>query len=312
MSWTGLFGGRSSHPNTRTVTPERLPPLGGDDLDGTLRKLQKCRPPKEHIKALEDTFQLQSDAIGKLRTENDRLETENRELHRLLHDIRDFVEWKCPCPHPRSYHAVPRLANRGRPRRDFQAIFGGESNYPVDGGEPRVSVETWRDWFDSVAREHGSPWYHPYPQAVVPQKPEPRKIICYVKAEGPFHGSDTQLLSKLNERLGKHNVAMETRPWQPSPRPVSEATLVFCLNASRLGTDVDKALMGTEGNNVILIVMHHRPPHDARISAQSRSVLREGHTKLIVDAVFFEREGLYDCDVNTEAVKDLAFHLQGC
>ncbi|CAH1243580.1 Hypp7125 [Branchiostoma lanceolatum] len=306
MSW--IFG-RDKRPNSRTVTPERPPsPPGGDDLDGTLRKLQKCRP-KEHIKALEDTFELQSDAIGQLHRENWRLETENRELQWLLQDIKDFVEWKCPCPQPRSYRAVPRLANRGRSRRDPQAIFG-ESNYPVDGGDPRVSVDTWRDWFDSVTREHRSPWYYPHPPTVVPQKQEPGKIICYVKAEGPFHGSDTQLLAKLNERLGKANVAMETRPWQQSLRPVSEPTLVFCLNASRLGTDVDNALRGTEGNNVVLIVMHHRPHHDARISVQSRSVLREVHTKLIVDAVFFEREGLYDCEVNTDAVKDLALYLQ--
>ncbi|XP_035698609.1 uncharacterized protein LOC118431475 [Branchiostoma floridae] len=310
MSFSGLFRW-SNHPNTRTVAPERQPsPPTGDDLEGTLQKLQKCRHPSEHLKALEDSFQLQSDAIGQLCTEKQRLETENCELQRLLHDIKEFVEWKCPCPQTKPYPTVPRLTNRGRSRKETHESFG-ESNCPVDGGEPRVSVETWRDWFDSVTREHRSPWYHPHPQAV-PQQQEPRKIICYLKAEGPFHGSDGQLLAKLNERLGKNNVAMETRPWQPSPRIISEPTLVFCLNASRLGTDVDNALRGTEGNNIVLIVMHHRPPHNARISVQSRSVLREGNTKLIVDALFFEREGMYDCDVNTEAVKDLASYLQGC
>nr|XP_060639496.1 uncharacterized protein LOC132779950 [Anolis sagrei ordinatus] len=81
---------------------------------------------------------------------------------------------------------------------------------------------------------------------------------------------------------------------------------VFCPVVSRVGTDMQNALGGLHGESkAILVMLHHMPKEsnrfvDTKQQASHPAVVRTVHTRYTLE------DGLYPCQVNKEAVEDVA------
>ncbi|XP_036840981.1 uncharacterized protein LOC110529645 isoform X8 [Oncorhynchus mykiss] len=86
----------------------------------------------------------------------------------------------------------------------------------------------------------------------------------------------------------------------------SDIIMAFCPIVSRAGTDIEVALPQIpEGKDVILVVLHHYFNPDCTVPDSSRLVTRSD-VILTVDCLFHEsKEGLLNCPLNEEAVKEI-------
>ncbi|XP_036840980.1 uncharacterized protein LOC110529645 isoform X7 [Oncorhynchus mykiss] len=86
----------------------------------------------------------------------------------------------------------------------------------------------------------------------------------------------------------------------------SDVIMAFCTIVSRAGTDIEAAQQQIpEGKDVILVVLHHYFNPDCTVPDSSRLVTRSD-VILTVDCLFHEsKEGLLNCPLNEEAVKEI-------
>ncbi|XP_073716425.1 uncharacterized protein [Misgurnus anguillicaudatus] len=79
--------------------------------------------------------------------------------------------------------------------------------------------------------------------------------------------------------------------------------VVFCMIASRAGTDIEAALKElnklSDSKTAIFMVLHHTFDREKTVPDSSRSVNRKN--TLTLDFLFYESEGLLECMKNTEA-----------
>ncbi|XP_071375527.1 uncharacterized protein [Centroberyx affinis] len=87
----------------------------------------------------------------------------------------------------------------------------------------------------------------------------------------------------------------------------SHVTIVFCPIVSRVETDINAALssINISGfNPVILVVMHHTFDPNCTVPNSSR-VVNNSSVVLVVDCLFYESRGLFDCQRNKDAVSQV-------
>ncbi|XP_070576468.1 uncharacterized protein [Ptychodera flava] len=129
-------------------------------------------------------------------------------------------------------------------------------------------------------------------------------VPCICKVSGVLHHCDEILVERVRFNLRSRGLDLKLEVWSKSTMSIGKLCLVFCLNASRLGTDVDNALKGiSDEAEVVLIVMHHLPRQQNRMDPQSESIIgKRDNICLVVDMFFFEKEGLYDCEQNDKGL----------
>uniref|UniRef100_W5LYT4 Uncharacterized protein n=1 Tax=Lepisosteus oculatus TaxID=7918 RepID=W5LYT4_LEPOC len=91
-----------------------------------------------------------------------------------------------------------------------------------------------------------------------------------------------------------------------------DVIVAFCPVSSRIGTDIDAALLQvSDYKPAILVVMHHTYDQDA-IVVDSARLVKKNNVKLSVDCLFFENRGLLEnCSINERGFSQLgAFFSQ--
>ncbi|XP_071375547.1 uncharacterized protein [Centroberyx affinis] len=85
----------------------------------------------------------------------------------------------------------------------------------------------------------------------------------------------------------------------------SDVTIVFCPIVSSVQTNIAAALSNISGfNPVILVVMHHTFNPNYTVPNSSR-VVNNSSVVLVVDCLFYESRGLFDCQRNKDAVSEV-------
>lgn len=93
------------------------------------------------------------------------------------------------------------------------------------------------------------------------------------------------------------------------------ASLIVCINASRLGSDVASALEGLTLNKCQgLVILHHKDTH-ALPNQPSERLLTSSSSDLkklggIFDMAFLSGKGIYTCDMNNRAVSELVTFIK--
>ncbi|XP_028858759.1 uncharacterized protein LOC114803404 [Denticeps clupeoides] len=87
-----------------------------------------------------------------------------------------------------------------------------------------------------------------------------------------------------------------------------DVAMVFCINVSRLGTDIESILQRVPGKKpTILVVLHHTFDHDYVIPSSRAFV--QGRDIIVIDTLFYEDQGLLKCDRNNIALETMSAHL---
>lgn len=127
-------------------------------------------------------------------------------------------------------------------------------------------------------------------------------VKIYPHLAGNTLGSHEEILEKLKKKGA-------TIVKQPEK---CDVTIVFCPIASRFETDIRSALSNMpECRKVILVAMHHT--FDRNYMLPRNRQLDHPAVILLVDCLFFEKEGLLPCQCNKEAKKMICkkLHLGG-
>ncbi|XP_052699550.1 uncharacterized protein LOC128177068 [Crassostrea angulata] len=94
----------------------------------------------------------------------------------------------------------------------------------------------------------------------------------------------------------------------PKSIPANKPLIVLCINASRLGTDVEQALQQvTCSRSVTVAVIHHKEYHALPPQASEKLLHSEKIRELyaVVDIAFLTNKGMYTCDMNNKSLEKL-------
>lgn len=94
----------------------------------------------------------------------------------------------------------------------------------------------------------------------------------------------------------------------PKSIPANKPLIVLCINASRLGTDVEQALQQvTCSRSVTVAVIHHKEFHALPPQASEKLLHSEKIRELyaVVDIAFLTNKGMYTCDMNNKSLEKL-------
>ncbi|KAL5013841.1 hypothetical protein ScPMuIL_008111 [Solemya velum] len=96
-----------------------------------------------------------------------------------------------------------------------------------------------------------------------------------------------------------------------APQKVETSTplLVFCVNATRLGTDVDNSLQYvTNKEKTMVIILHHKDAHALPSQPSDKLLIGPAYQTLagITDMAFTSTKGLYSCEMNSRGIKTIA------
>nr|XP_033792955.1 uncharacterized protein LOC117356997 isoform X1 [Geotrypetes seraphini] len=136
-----------------------------------------------------------------------------------------------------------------------------------------------------------------------------QSTVCNVQVlvTGKTFGSDQQFLNRVELRLRSSG----TQFWKEDYTTTSDKLLlIFCPISTWLDRDLNHILENIPSHRkAILIVMHFTP--NQRLSLyMNGSWIRHGSLLSAVDCRFSEDSGLYDCEMNTEAIISVASKLQ--
>nr|XP_008121922.1 PREDICTED: uncharacterized protein LOC103281671 [Anolis carolinensis] len=164
-------------------------------------------------------------------------------------------------------------------------------------GAARLCVRLWRWLFcqrkaESQEWENRRWWWLPWTET---------KLPIQIRVTGRTGDCEHQFLKKVSDRVSRHLIHLKKDDFS------AHFLLVFCPVVSRMGTDMDGALEGlnSETKKTILVLLHHMPKEitrhmDTKQQAHHPAVVRTVHTRYTLE------EGLYDSQVNKEAVDDVA------
>ncbi|MGH0147749.1 UNVERIFIED_CONTAM: hypothetical protein FKN15_036674 [Acipenser sinensis] len=83
--------------------------------------------------------------------------------------------------------------------------------------------------------------------------------------------------------------------------------LLFCPIISRIGTDIDAVIQNISPyKKVILVVMHHTRK---KVSSESSRLVNKSNVLETVDCLYYETDGLYNCDANAQAITSVVSAL---
>ncbi|XP_067319294.1 uncharacterized protein [Anolis sagrei] len=128
-----------------------------------------------------------------------------------------------------------------------------------------------------------------------------------VRVTGKTGGCEDQFLKKVSDRLSDHRIKLKPERYREGS---SLFLLVFCPVVSRVGTDMQNALEGLQGEpKAVLVMLHHKLKEntfyvDTKPQAQHPAIVRTVHARYILDV------GFYTCPMNEEAVAIVAEVLE--
>lgn len=94
----------------------------------------------------------------------------------------------------------------------------------------------------------------------------------------------------------------------PLNHPITSPLIVLCINASRLGTDVQQAVQHVRcDQSVAVVVLHHKEYHALPSQPSEKILVGSQYRQLgaIVDIAFLKVKGMYTCDMNEKALERL-------
>ncbi|XP_056023027.1 uncharacterized protein LOC125652271 isoform X4 [Ostrea edulis] len=141
-----------------------------------------------------------------------------------------------------------------------------------------------------------------------------KPVQVYMYAPSMNERISTAVRSELKEILTQHLGAIKDRKLDIMSThdakmvPVHKPLIVLCINASRLGTDVEQALQNvTCSRSVVVAVIHHKEIHALPPQASEKLLYGDKFRDLraIVDIAFLTTRGMYACDMNNRALERL-------
>lgn len=117
-----------------------------------------------------------------------------------------------------------------------------------------------------------------------------------------------ELEGMLSLQFEMNNTLIEVEKHKQPPTDSDLPLLVLCINASRLGTDVNQALLNvSRSRTVAVVVLHHKEMH--ALPRQPSEKLLIGidykHIGAIVDIAYLTSKGIYPCDMNEKSLDRL-------
>uniref|UniRef100_UPI003590120F uncharacterized protein isoform X1 n=1 Tax=Myxine glutinosa TaxID=7769 RepID=UPI003590120F len=123
---------------------------------------------------------------------------------------------------------------------------------------------------------------------------------------GITFGSEIQFMRKLSAECSANLHLEPVQQTSSFDLPV----LVFCVNSTRVGTDVAAALSNfeliPENQMVIMVVMNHFPPQTAYMDPHSRAHVPQNNVLDTHDCFFSENAGFHSCNENRRAIEKIA------
>ncbi|XP_033736422.1 myosin-7-like [Pecten maximus] len=123
-----------------------------------------------------------------------------------------------------------------------------------------------------------------------------------------------ELTKRLQTILERENIIVTVQLCQTPAEVPNGPLVVLCLNMSRVGTNILDALAGIKANHDVLVLVLHNAVKE-NLSLLTPTSLRVTGNELrqlggIVDMAFNSDSGVYDCDLNTRSVENIATTLR--
>ncbi|XP_062573826.1 uncharacterized protein LOC134235692 [Saccostrea cucullata] len=141
-----------------------------------------------------------------------------------------------------------------------------------------------------------------------------KPVQIYIYAPSMNEKISSAVRSELQMILMSHLEATRGRQleivYTSDARSVSsnKPLIVLCINASRLGTDVEQALQQVNcSKSVTVAVIHHKELHALPPQTSEKLLYGDKFRDLyaIVDIAFLTNKGMYTCDMNNKALERL-------
>ncbi|XP_033734790.1 uncharacterized protein LOC117323589 [Pecten maximus] len=143
------------------------------------------------------------------------------------------------------------------------------------------------------------------------QKQNKREIVMGLckQRSGMGKAMVDMITKELKRRVGGllgHNIELTLRQCTGTSDIPNGPLVVLCLNMSRIGTNIQDALGGIQTDkNVYVLVLHHT--NKENLSSLTPTSLRVTGSELrqlggIIDMAFSSDSGLYECDLNDNAI----------
>ncbi|XP_065944194.1 uncharacterized protein [Magallana gigas] len=139
-------------------------------------------------------------------------------------------------------------------------------------------------------------------------------VLVYMYASSMNERISNAVRSELQSILSQHVEATRDKKLKivpledPKSVPANKPLIVLCINASRLGTDVEQALQQvTCSRSVTVAVIHHKEFHALPPQASEKLLHSEKIRELyaVVDIAFLTNKGMYTCDMNNKSLEKL-------
>lgn len=114
-----------------------------------------------------------------------------------------------------------------------------------------------------------------------------------------------ELEGMLSLQFEMNNTLIEVEKHKQPPTDSDLPLLVLCINASRLGTDVNQALHDvSRSRTVAVVVLHHKEIHALPRQPSEKLLIGSDykHIGAIVDIAYLTSKGIYPCDMNERSL----------
>ncbi|VDI11095.1 Hypothetical predicted protein [Mytilus galloprovincialis] len=118
----------------------------------------------------------------------------------------------------------------------------------------------------------------------------------------------TELENMLSMQFELNDSIIEIEKYKDPPPDSRVPLIVICINASRLGTDVNQALSHVNRSRTIaVVVLHHKEYHALPRQPSEKMLIGSDykHIGAIVDIAYLTTKGVYPCDMNEKSLDRL-------
>ncbi|VDI11094.1 Hypothetical predicted protein [Mytilus galloprovincialis] len=275
------------------------------DLEDKLSELS--REPKieegcfiDHHKSLEDQVKHLTienkdhrDRIDTLETKCRRLQELNSTLEQERNTLKQQIDTWVAKKHS-TEDQVKHLTIENKDHRDridtletkFRRLQELNSTLEQERNTLKQQIDTW------VAKKHSTVHIQMY--AAV------NKELCDKMM--------TELENMLSMQFELNDSIIEIEKYKDPPPDSRVPLIVICINASRLGTDVNQALSHVNRSRTIaVVVLHHKEYHALPRQPSEKMLIGSDykHIGAIVDIAYLTTKGVYPCDMNEKSLDRL-------
>ncbi|XP_071161982.1 GRIP and coiled-coil domain-containing protein 2-like [Mytilus edulis] len=118
----------------------------------------------------------------------------------------------------------------------------------------------------------------------------------------------TELEDMLSTQFELNDSIIEIEKYKDPPPDSRVPLIVICINASRLGTDVNQALSHVNrSRTTAVVVLHHKEYHALPRQPSEKMLIGSDykHIGAIVDIAYLTTKGVYPCDMNEKSLDRL-------